>query len=500
MFSIFGRGALFAFTGILASTAAPAAMARALSLDAIVAKAARDDGAIGASVLVARHGRIVYQGAYGLADRELQVPAKASSVYHIIGPGVALTAVATMQLVERGELGLDDRLSKFLPEFPRSAEISIRQLLNSSSGIADYHYLGDPLEATYRTPKALDEMIALFSAQPAVHPPGQAWDWSVSNYDLLSLVIEKVSGESYRSYVQERLFAPAGVKHAMFCDDLVLTPGLGRGYRFQGGAYRPAPEAGEAVGDAFRYCGTVEELFKVWAALRAGLLLKPETFAAMAVPGLVGAHEFRDPEEHFGYGLILDHEGRRRDINMHGGLLGYSGALYEFPGDDLVVIALSNTEGQSANSIAKAVARKILALPDAPGAADQSFGGTRRILADLPVSAQERVGLMGTFRLKVDGGGYHDTFTQYRRTYRVFEEAGLLMIQALGDAPERLLKQADGSFAIASDPDEPIVFGNNSKIPTLSLHRYPGLELVGPRIGPGDARAFHGAADAEHGP
>src|SRR5205814_4905529 len=106
--------------------------------------------------------KIVLEKGYGFADLGLEAPAKSGTVYHVVGPMMPFTGIAVMQLVERGKLSLDDDISKFIPEFPlQGRRVTVRQLLNHTSGIVDYHYLGDQIEATSRQPKALDEVMAL---------------------------------------------------------------------------------------------------------------------------------------------------------------------------------------------------------------------------------------------------------------------------------------------------------------------------------------------------
>src|ERR1051326_4996549 len=112
-------------------------------LDAIVQRVIARERVVGASVLVARGDRILLHKGYGFADLGLEVPAKAETVYHVVGPMLPFTGIAVLQQVERGKLSLDDEISKFVPEFPlQGHHVSIRQLLNHTSGIVDYHYLG----------------------------------------------------------------------------------------------------------------------------------------------------------------------------------------------------------------------------------------------------------------------------------------------------------------------------------------------------------------------
>ncbi len=142
-------------------------------LDAIVQRVIAQERVVGASVLVARGDKILLHKGYGFADLALEAPAKDETVYHIVGPMLPFTGIAVMQQVERGKLSLDDDISKFIPEFPlQGHHVTVRQLLNHTSGIVDYHYLGDPIEATSRQPKALDEVTALYAGKNWVNDPG----------------------------------------------------------------------------------------------------------------------------------------------------------------------------------------------------------------------------------------------------------------------------------------------------------------------------------------
>src|SRR5580704_9490570 len=203
-----------------------------VDLDSFVQRMMAQEGVVGASVLVARGDKILLHKGYGFADLGLEAPAKDETVYHVVGPMLPFTGIAVMQLMERGKMSLDDDISKYVPEFPvQGHHVTIRQLLNHTSGIVDYHYLGDPIEATSRLPKALDEVMALYSGKNWVNEPGTKWDWSISGFQLLVTIVERVSGQSFAGYVQQNIFEPAGVKQTSYCDDFSLVPGLSRPYR-----------------------------------------------------------------------------------------------------------------------------------------------------------------------------------------------------------------------------------------------------------------------------
>lgn len=464
-------------------------------LDVIVQRVIAQERVVGASVLVARGDRILLHKGYGFADLGLEVPTKDETVYHVVGPMLPFTGIAVMQQMERGKLSLDDDISKFIPEFPlQGHHVTIRQLLNHTSGIVDYHYLGDPIEATSRQPKALDEVMALYSGKNWVNEPGKKWDWSISGFQLLVTIVERVTGQSFPDYVQQNIFKPAGVKSTTYCDDFTLTRGLSHAYRKIGAGvftnYVEARENGMAYNSDLRFCSTVGDLLQLWRAIKDKKLVRPETFKQMSTAeGAAAQMSAQDPKAQYGFAMILNHEEDHRRIGQHGSLMGYSGSLYDFPEDQLTIVVLTNTEDQNAYAITRALGRAILglpALPDRKPAAEPT-------LADKPVSDAERKQLAGTFVLKLDkvGANLHDSFAQYRRTYRVFDENGRLMIQPLGEGPERLLKQDDGSFAMRSSSASHISFVMQQDHAATMKMDSPGFPLAGERVGDGDPGTFH---------
>jgi D-alanyl-D-alanine carboxypeptidase len=460
-------------------------------LDAIAKQVIEREHVAGASVLVARGGRVLLHKGYGFADLGLEAPTKDETVYHVVGPMLPFTGIAVMQQVERGKLSLDDDISKFIPEFPlQGHHVTIRQLLNHTSGIVDYHYLGDPIEGTSREPKALDEVMALYAGKNWVNEPGKKWDWSISGFQLLVTIVERVTGQSFPDYVQQNIFTPAGVKSTTYCDDFTLVHGLSHAYRRFGDSYVPANENGMAYNSDLRFCSTVGDLLRLWRAIKEKNLVSPGTFKLMTTAeGAATQMSAQDPKAQYGFAMILNHEEDHRRIGQHGSLLGYSGSLYDFPEDQLTIVVLTNTEGQNAYAITRALARAVLGLPPLPAPAP----AIERALADKPVSEAERKRLTGTFVLKLDrvSPNLHDSFAQYRRTYRVFDENGRLMIQPLGEDPERLLNQDDGTFALRSSPASRVAFVMKEDRAAALKIDSPGFPLLGDRVGDGDPTTFH---------
>ena len=285
--------ALFAISLVATCVAAPIchAQSSAAALDSVVRRVMAQEGVAGASVLVARGNTIVLHKGYGLADLELDTPAKDETVYHVVGPMLPFTGIAVMQLVDHGKLALDDDISKYVPEFPLQGHtVTVRELLNHTAGIVDYHYLGDPIEATSRQPKALDEVMALYAGKSWVNEPGAKWDWSISGFQLLVVIVERVSGQRFAEYVQENILRPAGVKSTSYCDDFSLVHGLSRAYRHFGTGYVPANENDMAYNADLRFCSTVGDVYQLWESIRTKKLVEPKTFEMMTTAEGAAAH------------------------------------------------------------------------------------------------------------------------------------------------------------------------------------------------------------------
>ncbi len=478
---------------LLISTSINCIAQNPVDLDEVARRTVARERVVGASVLVARGGKIVLHKGYGFADLGLEAPAKDETVYHVVGPMLPFTGISVLQLTEKGKLSLDDDIYRFIPEFPlQGHHVSIRQLLNHTSGIVDYHYLGDAIEATSRQPKALDEVMALYSGKNWVNEPGKKWDWSISGFQLLVTIVERVTGQSFQDYVQQNIFSPAGIKATTYCDDFTLVRGLAHAYRKSGNSYVPANENDMAYNSDLRFCSTVGDLYQLWRSIQEKKLLRPETFRQMTTAeGAAAQMSPQDPKAQYGFAIMINHEEDHRRIGQHGSLLGYSGSLYDFPDDQLTIIVLTNTEDQNAYAITRALARAALGLPELPAPP----ANPERVLSDNSVTATERNQLAGTFVLKLDrlSPNLHDSFAQYRRTYRVFDENGRLMIEPLGAGPERLLKQDDGSFAMRSSPRARISFvvqGEHAISMKMDSQGF-GVPLSGDRVGPGDPQTFH---------
>ena len=151
----------------------------------------------GAAVLVAKGDQVIFRSAGGRADIELAVPLDPRNIFRIGSITKTLTATTILKMVATSQLALQDRLSKFLPEFPNGENISIASLLNHTAGISDA-WDANPADAM-----STADLVRAIGRQPPDFPPGTEWRYSNSGYLILAQIVEKVSGQSFSQFLQQ---------------------------------------------------------------------------------------------------------------------------------------------------------------------------------------------------------------------------------------------------------------------------------------------------------
>jgi serine beta-lactamase-like protein LACTB, mitochondrial len=306
----------------------------------------------GLSVAIGVDGQLRFDNGYGLADLENFVPAKASTVYRLASLSKPITAVATMQLVERRRLTLDDTVGKWLPDLPAALRpITVRQLLSHQSGIR--HYTAEEDNATRHYPHhyaSLREALTLFKDDPLVHVPGAKMTYSTYAYTLLGVIIEEASGQRYADFVSENVFKPTGMLHSRSDDVHAIVLNRSAGYaKTAAGALRNA----SFMDPSYKIPGggwlsTAGDMVRFGLALQAGTLLKPESFRQMTTMQAVSDKK----DTFYGLGWIVDGWGvpnapRIPGLAWHGGVQqGVTTNLYMLLPDRTVVAVMINLEGE----------------------------------------------------------------------------------------------------------------------------------------------------------
>ena len=207
----------------LADTASSTAQEkRAARLDAVIDAAIRDGVIVGAVVLVAEDGELVYRRAAGHADREAGLRTREDTIFRLASVTKPLVAAAALSLAEAGVIGIDDPVTRFLPDFrPKLADgsepvITIRHLLTHTSGlIYGYPKEAGISEGLDQPGRGMAENLAKIAAQPLAFAPGTSWYYSVG-IDVLGGLLEKATGESLPEIVAARVTRPLGLADTGF--------------------------------------------------------------------------------------------------------------------------------------------------------------------------------------------------------------------------------------------------------------------------------------------
>ena len=476
-------------------------------LDGLVRGAIERDGIPGLSVVVVQGRDTLLSAGYGYADLSHRVPTTPDTRYRVQSLG-GLFGVVLLQQVEAGRITLDDDASILLPDFPwQGHHVTVRQLLDATSGLPDYHYLGDAVEANAADPKTLEDVIALFAGRSFTHSPGERYEWTISGWILAGALLERLTGESFDTYVTRRVYAPAGMRNTTNCDDSSVIPDLARGYhRKESGFIQHTTPSASLYPFLATVCGTARDAVNFAHALRDGRLLREESWRAMTTP--TSAEQLNDPfvdDPHAaqGLGVRLRHEGSHAWVGDSGSLLGYSGALLDFPAESLTISVLSNSGGRSTYELARRLARAVFGLPPLPETQSTTLhDATARAmlpaLLDLPVTAAERTRLVGIYRLRFQSGP--PQFAGYERTIEIADRLGHLMLRYLGEPQEPLLAQGKGEFAVASAPERRFTFESEGGQPIRVLVRYgdapEAWRLSGAKLQRQEAVPSASAADA----
>ncbi len=294
----------------------------------------------GLSVAVVRDGKVVKSQGYGQASPELSVPATPATAYQIGSLTKQFTAAAILRLAQDGRLGVDDRITKYLNGLPASWKgITVRQLLNQTSGIPNYRE-GLDMGALLKDYTGAD-ILRMASAKPLLFAPGTKFDYSNTNYHLLGMIVEKVTGKPYGDFLQERFFRPLGMTATRLDDPSAVVLNRARGCLWDGttlqnGIFTFSPTL--TFGDD-GVLSTVGDLTQWNAALDGDALLSPASKALLWTPPVLPGGAATE----YAGGWIATRAGGHALVWHNGATAaGFTGAIFRFPDDRLTLIVLSN--------------------------------------------------------------------------------------------------------------------------------------------------------------
>ena len=322
---------------------------RSDAVDSLLAPLRLKDGP-GCAVMVVQKGELLYSGAFGFADLDSRTPITTATPFNVASISKQFTAGALYFLIESGKVRLSDSVRQFVPELPAYADaVTVADLLHHTSGIRDGHPL---LEVAGRLGDVLDgpANLRLLQVQSALNfPPGTDYEYTNSDYFLLGLIVQRVSGQTLAAYASEHIFQPLGMNHSAF------RPGP-PGYMVDGDQVRKAPPPPLTQGDGGLYT-TLDDL-RLWEEnLYTGRVGGGDFIRFMETSGRLRSGQ------RVGYaaGLSVDRYRGIRVVSHDGLLPGYRSDFAQFPSHRLSTTILCNRGDVDAPSINRRIATIYLA-------------------------------------------------------------------------------------------------------------------------------------------
>jgi CubicO group peptidase (beta-lactamase class C family) len=335
-------------------------------LDSIAGAGVRENRSVSIVAGVVKGKDTLLLKAYGKADVEGDAPATVDTIYSIRSDTKQFTAAAILQLRDQGKLGLDDEITKWLPDFDtRGNKVTLRQLLGHTSGIADLGAMSE-LRAIrlMRNPNATrDDVYKIVSRQPFQFPTGTMQAYSNTGFWLLGLIVEKASGMSYEEYVEKKIFEPLGMTRSRYGNNSKNLPRRAYGHGMRNGMSGRVPEivhTGTYAAGAL--CSTAEDLLTWLRALHGGKVLTPKSYAEMITPTKLND----GTATRCAMGLLVGEDSHGlRYIGHGGGGFGFSSQTRWYHDAQLVVVVLTNSEPDDITVVADNLAAAVLPVPPA---------------------------------------------------------------------------------------------------------------------------------------
>ncbi|MGE5400233.1 MAG: serine hydrolase domain-containing protein [Ignavibacteriales bacterium] len=310
----------------------------------------------GAVILAARDGKVMFMKGYGLANMELSVPVRPEYIFPVASITKQFTAVSLLQLVQKGQVSLQDDIRKYLPDLnTHGRKITLEQLLTHTGGLNSFS--GKPSfrkQRHYNFSK--DELVKLIEEDTLLFEPGQGWSYSNSGYSLLGLVVEKVSGITLHDYYKKNIFKPLKMDHTYIGTNEKVIPGFVPYYTRDGqGGFKP----GSFFSFSWLYgsgdlLSCADDMLKWDEALYSDILLKEELRKKAWTSSVLQNGQ----KTNYGFGWEMGtYNGM--EVIRHDGILGYLSDAIRIPEKHIFVTILSNNNGVNPNNLSAEIALRL---------------------------------------------------------------------------------------------------------------------------------------------
>jgi CubicO group peptidase (beta-lactamase class C family) len=300
------------------------------------------------TILVAEGGKVIYKEAFGLANREWSVGNTLDSKFIIGSISKQFTAVLILQLVQEGQLSLDEKISTYLSNFPKDKgeKVSIHHLLCHSSGIPNNQHFENWYTELWQHEYTLQSLLELFYPLDLEFEPGLRFAYSNTGYSICAAIIEAVTKKSYEEVLNERILRLLGMENSGLAKSDLFQSRMAKGYTYWNFRFSNPPYANpsSSMGAGSIY-STVEDMFKWDRALSSFKLLDKEHTDLM-----FNSHMPLRGENSYGYGWVVGHknlpgvEKSLRFCEHSGNQPGYSCHFFRIPEENNLIVLLSNID------------------------------------------------------------------------------------------------------------------------------------------------------------
>ncbi|HZT13903.1 MAG TPA: serine hydrolase domain-containing protein, partial [Candidatus Baltobacteraceae bacterium] len=332
----------------------------------------------GCALGVFHNGAISYARGYGMADLERGVRITSDSLFDVGSVSKQFSAAAILLLADRGKLSLNDDVRKFIPEMPRyGAPITLNELMWHTSGLRDYTDLLELQGYGLEQRTTDDEALAAIVRQRGLEfPSGTQYEYSNTNYFLLSAIVKRVTGKTLALFVRDNVFTPLHMAHTMYRTDYaMLIPNRAMGYAPSGGQYRNSMSNWEQTGDGGVQL-SVNDAFRWDRNFYDPIVGGPRLIAQMETPGRLS----NGTRLQYARGLFVGSYRGLRTVEHDGAWIGYRAAFERYPSVRTSVVVLCNSDDSHPSALARNVADIVLQPYLRAGAA-----GTRSDLGAHPI-------------------------------------------------------------------------------------------------------------------
>jgi CubicO group peptidase (beta-lactamase class C family) len=395
------------------------------------------------TVLVSQNGNIILEQGYGYKNGTTKLLNDSNSIFQIGSITKQFTAAIILELQEQHRLSVQDKLSKYISDYPNADSITIENLLTHTSGI--YNFTDDDAYMQGKSANSipLEYLISLFKDHPLGFSPGTKYNYSNSGYVLLGYIIEKITGKHYFTVVKENIFTPLGMTHSGFDYKDLKNQNKTIGYlKLTKNSLQPAPIVDSSVSySAGSIHTTVGDLYKWDRALYTNKIIHDSSLQKAFTP-------FKN---NYGYGWVIDSSFGKKVVMHEGGIFGFVSFIARIPADQTCIILLENEQSSGLPKIAENINSILNQQP-----------------YDFPRTRNE---------IGVDTAILNKYVGQYQLApnfiLTVTLENGQLMVQATGQSKNELFAEKENLFFLKFE-DAQIEFIKNpdNQIDRLVLYQY----------------------------